>query len=150
MSAKNNSEDTLFWTEELSVGNERLDSQHKRMMSIFNDLHHAVRHDAVESMLGPTLVKLEKLANQHFADEETYMEEIGYPERQNHKQIHRQMKREVKEMVSHRESGEGIKPVELLNMLVDWLTRHIQEHDKHYTEWARANSAVPKTPRSAP
>jgi len=68
----------LQWREQLSVGNDLIDSDHKYLIEIINLAEHSLMtKDSVA--LAATLDKLRKYAKTHFSREEAIATAAGYP-----------------------------------------------------------------------
>lgn len=126
-------EDLIQWSEELCVGIEEIDNQHKVLVDLLNSLHRAiVEHhgsEAAQRILGELL----EYTRIHFAVEESLMRILGYPDYEEHKHHHQLLLNEVRMLT--RKLAEGRKSVnfELLHFLKMWLTKHIMEEDRDYT-----------------
>lgn len=127
------SEDLVIWSDELSVGIEEIDSQHKVLVDLLNELHRAIVGHHGSEAAHRILAELLEYTRIHFAVEESLMRILGYPDYEEHKHHHELLLNEVR-MLS-RKLAEGKKSVnfELLHFLKMWLTRHIMEEDQQYT-----------------
>lgn len=118
-----------------SVGVLTVDSQHKVLFDIINELHAAMMKGQAQSMTGPLLKKLADYTKSHFAAEEGMMTIAKYPGLAEHKIKHRDLIKQVEDYVARYEKGEITINLHLLNFLRDWLTNHIQKVDKEYGPW---------------
>ena len=78
------------WTDELSVRVAEIDAQHMHLISLLNRLYDAMKTGQPEPQLADLLDELFLYALQHFATEEKYMQQFGYPELAEHQAEHRQ------------------------------------------------------------
>ena len=72
----------IEWNDALSVGNDELDSQHKELMRLYNDLHEVLVNGSPEQTIRTKKATIDALvtyAVHHFSTEEEYLETIGYP-----------------------------------------------------------------------
>lgn len=135
------------WTDELSVGDERIDAQHR---SIF-ELAGAVEADLAEGRsedLKRILAFLRRYVMQHFAAEEALLERAGYLQRERHLELHRELSGQVVEAEARFQKGEpssGENVAEVLVRIVD----HIRVEDALYRSCLGALSQ-PKQPISHP
>lgn len=83
--------DTQFvWREEFNIGVEVIDKEHQRLFKVINKLFTLNKEDANGRFACQEGVKYFKgHAMKHFADEEAYMESIGYEGLEQHSHIHR-------------------------------------------------------------
>lgn len=121
------------WSDELSVGIEEIDNQHKILVDLLNDLHRAIVEHHGSEAAHRILAELLEYTRIHFAVEESLMRIMGYPDYEEHKHHHELLLNEVR--LLGRKLAEGKKSVnfELLHFLKMWLTKHIMEEDMQYT-----------------
>ncbi len=120
------------WTEDLSVGVDEIDNQHKEFINALNKLLDAMSKGRGRDEISGLLVFLEGYVDRHFKMEEEYMRLHMYPQYHAHKAIHDGFKKEMAAL--KQEFKDDYTAVRLVlkvekNML-DWLIRHIQEVDK--------------------
>ncbi|NLP31280.1 MAG: hemerythrin family protein [Clostridiales bacterium] len=127
------------WTPDLSVGVERIDTQHKICFEKANDLFQAGKSGKSKEKIAETLEFLEDYAKKHFRDEEAYMEHINYPGLEQQKIAHRKFEEEVA-ILKHefQQSGSNINLIINANqMIIDWLINHISNMDKQIGIFAK-------------
>lgn len=112
-----------------------MDSQHKVLFGILNDLHEAMMKGRGQSVTGALLRNLVSYADEHIAAEEVLMEKAGYPDLAQHRIKHRDLTREAGEFVTRYEHGVSTVNLHLLNFIRDWLTNHIEKLDHPYGAW---------------
>jgi len=125
----------MAWNESYSVGVMTIDSQHKGLFEMVNELHTAMMQGKGQAVTGPLLKKLMQYTREHFSAEEKMLETAKYPGLAGHRTLHRDMTKEVDDLIARYERGEGSINVELLQFLSNWLTKHIQGVDKGYAPW---------------
>lgn len=125
----------MQWSSALNTGIPAIDEQHQRIVTYINDLYDA-REARDEERVGEVLTHLLDYAFSHFRYEENFMEEIGFPSLDAHKQIHRLFAQKVEEFVARYEEGEDVTD-DLLNTLNRWLIHHIKNEDGEYADYAR-------------
>jgi hemerythrin-like metal-binding protein len=128
----------LTWSENYSVGDAEMDSQHKRLFQTLNKLHDAMLTPRSGEACDQVIQFLLEYAQSHFSAEEALMLRIGYPAYSVHKAAHDQFAGKVKAMQARAVNGEQLAR-ELFDFLNDWLLRHILVMDKKYTAYIRAN-----------
>ena len=72
----------IEWKESFSVGNAEIDRQHRKLIAILNRAHDTMMTGKYEdlSTLGTEAVgELIAYGKEHFAFEEAYMRQIGFP-----------------------------------------------------------------------
>jgi len=124
----------MDWNEKLATGVKECDDQHKKLVSLVNDLYDAMKQGKGKEVLDKMLDELVKYAGYHFTTEETLMTKYGYPasELSAHKREHEAFKSKIKEFLDKKAKGEVTLTVEVMTFLKDWLVKHIMGTDKKY------------------
>jgi hemerythrin-like metal-binding protein len=122
---------SLFqWSDEFSVGYPDIDSQHKRLFQLADQLHAAMTAGKGKDCLTNTLNNLVAYTKRHFADEEVLMKLHRYPFYQQHKAEHQALTEKVVQFQQSVASGRATVTMELLHFLRNWLVQHIGVVDK--------------------
>ena len=119
------------WTDQLSVGVESIDEQHKLLFAIGNrlaGLSHQKNIDNQKIVAG-VYKALVDYTSYHFKHEATLMAERGYPQSAEHLRQHAQLLRDVEEFGTRLQQGQDIA-LELARFVRKWLLEHIQHEDK--------------------
>ena len=126
----------LEWKKELSVGVETIDNDHKKLISITNDLIDAVTQEKDLKIILDIFDELEAYTRYHFEREEAYMDtscvHITSIDRKHHKAQHRYFIDKLVRFRQRIESGENENQEErfaILEFLVEWLLNHIIHED---------------------
>ncbi len=123
----------LVWTNQLNIGIEVIDQQHRRIVEYINQLEDARSAVVSRQELGRLIHDLVDYTVSHFGFEESLQEEAGYPFLKAHKRVHELFTRRVSDFQDRFDKGEEI--VEELNgLLVSWLYSHIKGDDGDYAE----------------
>ncbi|ACL20293.1 bacteriohemerythrin [Desulfitobacterium hafniense] len=134
----------MIWKEKYKVGDPLIDSQHEELFSRVGSFVETLRSDKpweqkVEKV-NETLEFMKDYVVTHFADEEAYQLEIGYPHFEEHQMIHKNMVAYVV-AVSREYAKEGFKE-ELMQQfggkLLAWLINHVVADDQKIAEYARS------------
>lgn len=127
----------MDWSDSYSVGVSAIDTQHKTLFSMVNELHAAMMRQEGKGAAGPMLAKLLKYTHDHFATEEQLMAATKYPEAVKHCAAHRDLSKKAEELSGRFQRGESGITVHLLKFVSDWLTQHIVKEDKLYAPWLK-------------
>lgn len=119
----------ITWNAAFETGHPPIDTEHRRLVAILNDLADAVETGRGEAVLAAVLTRLHQYCSHHFANEEAYMETVGYEHIEHHRKLHTHLAETVAAYQHRLEIGERIRPIEILNFLSDWLVNHIQKED---------------------
>lgn len=129
----------IEWSNDLSVGVEKIDSQHKMLIHMINGLNDAMKQGKGKEVLGKIIDGLVSYTQAHFSLEEGFFERTKYPGTAEHKLEHENFVRKVSEFRDGFNSGKLGVSVEVMNYLSFWLRDHISGTDKKYTAHLNAN-----------
>jgi hemerythrin len=132
----------ISWSNEYSVGVKSLDSQHINLFNILNELHESMKNGQDQVSFRPLLQRLLQFSQEHFAEEEKFLERMRYPGLARQRAQHNAMTVRVAEFLTRYVQGEKSLTGELLFFLSDWLRKHILCEDKEYTAWAARRGAA--------
>ncbi|MDR0643990.1 MAG: bacteriohemerythrin [Treponema sp.] len=128
--------DELFvrWDDHYSVGIPAIDSQHKELLNLTNELYDACQlgDEAARSYFRDIIHKAVEYAKFHFSAEEQIMKRIKFPEIAEHKKEHRSFVRRVLADVESFESGKLFVPNTFVRFLKDWILTHVAMSDQKY------------------
>lgn len=133
----------IQWSDEMSVGIEELDEHHKVLVNLINDLYHAIQNRHSNKITQEILVRLAEYTRIHFAVEESLMRIFDYPDYEKHKKEHEELIRNVTDLSNRFEIGKANVSFSLMHFLKTWLTKHIMESDKRYTDYFLKSGVKP-------
>ena len=128
----NNENNGLKWDDYYSLGNEKIDEQHRELFDLVNSLIASCDGDDDTETIKKTLLFLVDYTLKHFNDEETLQKENNYPEYEKHKKLHDDFKTVVVNLV-HRFSVSGSSAElskDVKKIVIKWLVKHIMNEDK--------------------
>ena len=121
------------WKDEYSVGIDSIDQQHKKLLSLINQLQTAVDYKTGEEFEREALDELVDYTKTHFTYEEGLLEQNDYPDFVPHKAQHEAMIKEVEKVLAGYESDPDTAMRNAADYLKDWLINHINGTDKEYS-----------------
>lgn len=124
----------ITWTEQLSVGIESIDNQHKNLLAIINDLNDAMVANAADEIMQQIFERLTHYTVEHFAYEEELFDRYGYEGSPAHKAQHEALIGTVVVLKSKMESESNRLGIEVMEFLKRWLTDHILKTDMDYAK----------------
>ena len=126
----------LIWSDDLNIGIDVIDAQHRRIVELANALEAAaLRQDRAAA--GAVMDELIDYTLSHFTFEEALMEDAGYEFDQAHRHLHEVFAARVESYRRRFRSGEEVA-LDLRSMLVRWLYQHIRHDDRAYADAVRA------------
>lgn len=120
------------WSDTYSVKIAIVDSQHKVLVDLINELHQAMMARRGKESLGGVLASLIKYTKSHFAAEEGLMRTNQYPDLVNHKGEHERFTQTIEDFQGRFQRNEVAMTVDVMDFLKDWLAKHIMGVDKQY------------------
>jgi hemerythrin len=79
----------LQWSDSYSMGHERIDFEHRIFLGLLNEYQTARRDGGAKEGLLRILNEIASYARFHFLSEENLMEDIRYPQLDEHKHLHK-------------------------------------------------------------
>ena len=132
------------WTNDLSVGIELIDEQHRMLIKCLNDLKAALNHNEGASKIGSTLNFLIEYTDFHFSAEQRHMAAQEYPGLEAHKVKHAEFKSTLNSIEQDfREDGANPDlAVAIDTLLVNWLLAHIRAVDTEFGVFLKNKGVV--------
>lgn len=137
----------LEWSPRLMVGEASIDSQHQRLVALFNELSETLHGTAPQARIEQVLSALLEYTQFHFAHEANLMKKSGYPGQKAHLAMHDDLVNMALDYKRRFEAGEAIG-VDLIHFVRDWLTNHILKTDKDLANFINQKSAATKPSRT--
>jgi hemerythrin len=115
------------------TGIEMIDSEHKRLFDIADSAYQLLQNDFIADKYDDAIALLQELIDYtktHFADEEKYMEEIGYRRILSQKVMHREFIDKLDSIDMNDVDADPVHTInEILKFLNEWLIEHILKMD---------------------
>ena len=133
----------MEWTQDLAVGIDAIDSQHRELFRRINNLMASIKEKRCMTEIDGTIQFLDEYARFHFSEEERRMEETGYSGLGDHRQYHAvylQNIEELKRLAAQPRIG-GVSyelSVTTHQIVVDWIVDHIMKNDRKFGEFVRS------------
>lgn len=126
----------LAWSEAYAVGNAMLDSDHRILINLLNQLQDATETGQSRTVVGTVVNVLVEYTEHHFRREEAVMEAAGYPQLEAHRAAHHALEEQARDIRDRWNAGDrSALDDEVLSFLKKWLTEHILRADKSYGPW---------------
>ena len=113
---------------------------------IWQDAQHQVLFEILDLIKKPVsdrlvLEKLQDYTENHFALEELYMLQLGYPGREEHVRAHERFRTEIADLLLGDQQHDAIFMEIIATFLTEWLTRHVFGIDKKLEDYILHSSA---------
>ena len=122
----------VLWNESYSVGIEKIDTQHKKLIDILNQLYESFVDQTVGQKIEDVLLDLVDYTNYHFRTEEELFEEYNYPHKEKHIVEHVEFIQKIIDFNEDFKAGKSALSFQLMNFLRNWLIKHICGSDQAY------------------
>jgi len=129
--------DLMPWGEDLKLGINSIDEEHKELVRMVNQLHRALKSRTGAKESGRILTELTDYTVSHFAHEEELFAAHDYPDRADHEKIHKDLVEKVIAFKTQFDQGKAGLSMELMDFLTNWLRHHILEKDKAYVAFLK-------------
>lgn len=129
----------VTWDASYSVNVTRCDEDHKKLFSLLNDLHGAIKEGKGWEVIQQVVKDLADYTGYHFSQEEMLLSKTNYPDLTRHKAQHSFFVKKVEEFQSAVKDGDPSQPIEVTEFLKDWLVNHIKQTDRQYSAHLNAN-----------
>ncbi len=127
----------IIWKDEYNVNNETIDDQHKKLVGILNEIIDILNSGNVDDDLKKIVKELADYTSDHFSYEEEFMEGIGFPDLETHKNEHSRLTDEVFDTMTQLVSGQKMNLEDVYEFLHGWLINHILENDLKYRDYIK-------------
>lgn len=130
----------LEWNDGYLIGNERIDFEHRTFFGLVTDFQKARINEADKKTLAGLLEEIALYAKFHFRSEENVMEQLHYPDLENHRKEHYQLV----EVLSNKMLGlemDLYSAKDIEDFLVEWFVGHTSKVDRKIVEYQQSLEA---------
>ena len=127
----------MTWSESYTVNSYALDTQHRKLFALVNDLHDAIQEERSKAIIGASLDALLAFAKTHFRDEENLLAKLKYYDLAFQKDEHNAFLVKIAGFQAQHNSGRIALSMPMLDYLKNWLLNHIAKEDKKYSSFMR-------------
>jgi hemerythrin len=134
----------IRWQNNLSVGIELIDNQHKQWIEHYNNIVESLTSQQNRAQVSKTLGFLIDYTEGHFSTEEKHMTANRYAGLPEHKARHDELRATLSTLVKEfEEEGATTQLSKAVDtFLGNWLIKHIQEVDMKFGAFVRENKIV--------
>ena len=129
------------WNESYEIGIPEIDSQHKKLIAISNELYDVATKggDSFKSNMAKVLKSLTDYTVYHFGnEEENFQKKYGYPGFEMHKVAHEQFIAELKHQVAKLEEGGSQEDAFIFyDYVANWIITHIGKADPVWAKFVK-------------
>jgi hemerythrin len=128
----------LAWKAAYATGIRVIDDDHKMLFSIINNLVSEVNSETEEDprQVESLLEALVQYVGSHFAREELFLEQFGYPGLNEHRDGHDALRYQIDDISSdYKENPDNVDLGKVSVFLKSWLSEHILKSDMDYVPY---------------
>lgn len=123
----------IAWDDSYTVHVESIDTQHKKIMRLINDLNRVSNNGSGDVELEAALTTLCEYTREHFEYEESFLEKFHYPFYKSHHDKHVGFLKTIDQAKKQLQNGHLKNKKKTVDTLVFWLKNHIVKEDKQYS-----------------
>ncbi len=124
----------LKWDSNYDVNGSVIDTHHKQIILLLNNLHEAIVQHTTEEELESVLHGLVHYVEHNFKVEEELLRMGDYPYYQEHLLSHQKLTEKVRDLQFRYDEGEDLT-YDMMQFLTDWVMKHILAEDKMYESY---------------
>lgn len=132
----------VIWTPAMSVGIEALDTDHKMLFGLINQLDRAVAEGSADDIVASIINGLVDYTEYHFGREEAMLRAVGFAGLDAHLAHHRALVKTLHDLRDDYTGGRrrGIERA-LLDFMHEWITDHVLAEDMKYAPDLKGRAA---------
>lgn len=127
----------MSWDQTLDVGVEAMNREHREILDAMNRIFDAHTAGGKGETINRLVARLGEVTTRHFADEERFMAQTGYPGLGSHKLIHEKLLQDFTVHAGKIKAAGGAANDEFFGFLRRWLVAHIKGVDVKYGAHAK-------------
>jgi hemerythrin len=132
----------ILWDNSYSVGNNAIDTQHQKFISIINELYESFVDQTATLTIEKIINELIDYSTYHFKTEEELFEKYSYPNRVMHKAQHDEFTVKISGFKNEFLNGKINLTFQLMNYLRNWLLNHIKNEDQEYAVYIKVKESI--------
>jgi hemerythrin len=125
------------WEDDLVIGIEKIDKQHKELVKRIDDLANAILQKQGKNKIRSLMNFMEEYGERHFTDEEKFMTVYEFPGLDNQRKYHQRFRETTKRLRDELKTQTDMEAFasSVQRYLIDWLILHIKSEDKKFGEF---------------
>jgi hemerythrin-like metal-binding protein len=127
----------ILWRNEMSVGNDLIDQDHRYLLCLFNSIELILSDKGLRDQLPFYFDQLLEYTQFHFDREEKIQLKSEYAGFYEHKQKHQQIIQRLEEVNEELKKGEKEVEEDLVGLVREWIVDHLIQTDKEMTSHLR-------------
>lgn len=130
----------VAWNSRYNTGIQMIDEQHQELFQIVDRLRGSVQSGADRTVVEALLGDLVACSERHFASEETFMGQFGYPDLTQHVSEHATMLTSLHELLEKFQESHQAMALMVPTFMEGWLRHHISDGDFGFVTFLKARN----------
>lgn len=130
------------WRDSFSVSNEKIDTQHKELFRLANFVENLDPRSVTKLEISNLFKEFFTYMQEHFSEEEAYMESLDYPLLDQHRKLHQDIISSISDILKQKKSIEELQQA-MKEASHKWLVEHIINNDLKMEKWRLGNTVTP-------
>lgn len=131
----------MRWNDEYLTFNQVIDEQHQRLFEIINGIYDSIRVGRGNESVAHALSDLTEFTRFHFATEEKYMAQAGFPGLDHHASEHARLLDEIRELRLRILDGSTVVTMNEMSFLKEWLLSHFTGPDRGLASYLKQQAS---------
>ena len=127
----------IKFTDEMHIGIETLDTQHKQLIHLINQLATELGEGSASKQLSCHVSDMMNYTLNHLVDEERLLQMHGYPNFENHRAEHKAFREKTIELYVISKTDIEKTATLMHHYLCDWIVDHILNSDMAYKSYLK-------------
>jgi hemerythrin-like metal-binding protein len=125
------------WDEKYSLGNTKIDEQHKAIVDVINSLNEEVSKGRGEEILKVVIAQLTSFVFDHFDYEEEYFKKYNYPNYKEHVKGHDEFRKKYNKLIKdiNTKGYDTAVVLDFGSLVIPWIRDHIQKENEEFHDF---------------
>jgi len=125
------------WEKKFELGIAEMDLQHRTWLDMLNRFYDQLKDGNLNANMAEMVEEARNYTSYHFAEEEKFMANIGYPGLTAQKAMHNKIKRRIEAFQREIQKGRFVVSTTVTTEMKNWFRDHILLEDKGYGDYYR-------------
>jgi len=125
---------TFLWKDEFVIDGDVIDSEHQKLIELANQVFEFANPSQQVEEVTAAVKEIFRYMEYHFDNEERLMQEVGFPELEDHRQSHQRIIEEMNSLITRNKNLNEFL-TELRRGMTDWVLQHIIDEDHKISDY---------------
>lgn len=129
------------WRDSFYIDNDKINAQHKELFRLANFVENLDPRSTTKLEISNLFKDFFTYMEEHFSEEEAYMESIDYPLLEQHRKLHQDIIDSIANILKQKKSIEELQQA-MKEASHKWLVEHIINNDLKMEKWRLGNTVT--------